>query len=129
MHAARQPTHLSTARGISLAPADSSAPLPVNGLPDFAEIRDRGGSPLALFLESMIEHGFAQGSGVPIRCAITLRGGGLVAPALPDVSHQSLDIVAREFADLVKRARAATYPQLTTVNRIVDCVAARLVFS
>jgi pyruvate dehydrogenase E2 component (dihydrolipoamide acetyltransferase) len=54
------------------------------------------------------DHGFVQGSGVHVGCAIALRGGGLVAPALHDVSQKSLDILAREFADLVKRARAGT---------------------
>jgi pyruvate dehydrogenase E2 component (dihydrolipoamide acetyltransferase) len=46
------------------------------------------------------------GSGVHVGCAIALRGGGLVAPALHDVDTKSLDVVAREFADLVRRARA-----------------------
>jgi pyruvate dehydrogenase E2 component (dihydrolipoamide acetyltransferase) len=50
--------------------------------------------------------GFMAGSGVHVGCAIALRGGGLVAPALHDVDTKSLDVVAREFADLVRRARA-----------------------
>jgi pyruvate dehydrogenase E2 component (dihydrolipoamide acetyltransferase) len=54
------------------------------------------------------DHGFVQGSGVHVGCAIALRGGGLVAPALHDVSQKRLDILARDFADLVKRARAGT---------------------
>jgi pyruvate dehydrogenase E2 component (dihydrolipoamide acetyltransferase) len=54
------------------------------------------------------EHGFVQGSGVHVGCAIALRGGGLVAPALHDVPQKSLATLAREFADLVKRARAGT---------------------
>jgi pyruvate dehydrogenase E2 component (dihydrolipoamide acetyltransferase) len=49
-----------------------------------------------------------QGTGVHVGCAIALRGGGLVAPALHDVPQKSLGTVAREFGDLVKRARAGT---------------------
>jgi pyruvate dehydrogenase E2 component (dihydrolipoamide acetyltransferase) len=52
------------------------------------------------------EHGFAPGPGVHVGCAIALRGGGLVAPALHDVDRKALDALAREFGDLVKRARA-----------------------
>jgi pyruvate dehydrogenase E2 component (dihydrolipoamide acetyltransferase) len=52
------------------------------------------------------DHGFASGSGVHVGCAIALRGGGLVAPALHDVDRKTLDTLAREFGDLVKRARA-----------------------
>jgi pyruvate dehydrogenase E2 component (dihydrolipoamide acetyltransferase) len=53
-----------------------------------------------------IDEGFAPGPGVHIGCAIALRGGGLVAPALHHVDRKALDALAREFADLVKRARA-----------------------
>ena len=52
------------------------------------------------------DHGFAAGSGVHIGCAIALRGGGLVAPALHDVDKKSHEVVGRELGDLVKRARA-----------------------
>ena len=52
------------------------------------------------------EHGFTSGPGVHIGCAIALRGGGLIAPALHDVDRKALDALAREFGDLVKRARA-----------------------
>lgn len=52
------------------------------------------------------DRGFASGPGVHVGCAIALRGGGLVAPALHDVDHTALDVLAKEFADLVKRARA-----------------------
>jgi pyruvate dehydrogenase E2 component (dihydrolipoamide acetyltransferase) len=48
---------------------------------------------------------FRAGPGVHVGCAIALRGGGLVAPALHDVNTKSLDTVGREFADLVRRAR------------------------
>ena len=54
------------------------------------------------------DHGFVQGAGVHVGCAIALRGGGLVAPAIHDVAHKDLDILARAFADLVKRSRAGT---------------------
>ena len=54
------------------------------------------------------DHGFAAGPGVHIGCAIALRGGGLVAPALHDVDTKAYDVVGREFGDLVKRARAGT---------------------
>ena len=51
---------------------------------------------------------FVPGAGVHVGCAIALRGGGLIAPAIHDVARKSLDILSREFADLVKRARAGT---------------------
>ena len=54
------------------------------------------------------DHGFVPGSGVHVGCAIALRGGGLVAPALHDVTQKTLDTLAGEFADLVKRTRAGT---------------------
>lgn len=54
------------------------------------------------------DHGFVPGSGVHVGCAIAVRGGGLVAPALHDVTQKSVDVLAREFADLVKRTRAGT---------------------
>ena len=40
--------------------------------------------------------------------AISLRGGGLVAPALHHADRQSLDDLMRGFQDLVKRARAGS---------------------
>jgi pyruvate dehydrogenase E2 component (dihydrolipoamide acetyltransferase) len=49
---------------------------------------------------------FTNGAGVHIGCAIALRGGGLVAPALHDAERKALDTLSREFGDLVKRARA-----------------------
>ena len=69
------------------------------------------------------DQGFVAGSGVHIGCAIALRTGGLVAPALHDVNTKSLDVVAREFADLVTRARAGALrsselsdPTITVTN-------------
>lgn len=52
--------------------------------------------------------GFSPGAGVHVGCAIALRGGGLVAPALHDVDRKSLDAIAKELADLVQRARTGT---------------------
>jgi pyruvate dehydrogenase E2 component (dihydrolipoamide acetyltransferase) len=52
------------------------------------------------------DHGFESGPGLHVGCAIALRSGGLVAPALHDVDRKALDALAREFGDLVKRARA-----------------------
>jgi pyruvate dehydrogenase E2 component (dihydrolipoamide acetyltransferase) len=52
------------------------------------------------------ERGFAAGTGVHVGCAIALRGGGLVAPAIHDITGKTVDVLAREFADLVKRARS-----------------------
>lgn len=40
--------------------------------------------------------------------AIALRQGGLVAPALLDVANKPLDLLMRELADLVRRARAGS---------------------
>ena len=56
---------------------------------------------------SWTDRGFTAGPGVHVGCAIALRGGGLVAPALHDVNAKPLDVLAREFADLVKRARTS----------------------
>ena len=38
--------------------------------------------------------------------AISMRGGGLIAPALHDVAAKNLTLLMRELADLVKRSRA-----------------------
>jgi len=54
------------------------------------------------------DHGFVPGPGVHVGCAISLRDGGLVAPALHDVNTKAVDVVGRELLDLVKRARAGT---------------------
>jgi pyruvate dehydrogenase E2 component (dihydrolipoamide acetyltransferase) len=53
-----------------------------------------------------MDHGFTSGPGVHIGCAIALRRGGLIAPALHDADRKALDALAREFGDLAKRARA-----------------------
>lgn len=75
--------------------------------------------PLVLFLKAVAracvevpglngfwtDRGLAAAAGVHIGCAIALRGGGLIAPALHDVDRKALDAVARELGDLVTRAR------------------------
>jgi len=58
-----------------------------------------------------------------IGVAISLRQGGLVAPALRDVASKDLDTVMRDLADLVKRCRAGSLrssemsdPTITVTN-------------
>lgn len=53
------------------------------------------------------------GKAAPVRdihvgVAISLRGGGLVAPALHNTDRQSLDELMKKFRDLVQRARAGS---------------------
>jgi pyruvate dehydrogenase E2 component (dihydrolipoamide acetyltransferase) len=43
---------------------------------------------------------------IHVGVAISLRGGGVVAPALHDADHQSMGDLMRNFRDLVQRARA-----------------------
>jgi pyruvate dehydrogenase E2 component (dihydrolipoamide acetyltransferase) len=45
---------------------------------------------------------------IHVGVAISLRGGGLVAPALHDTDRRSLDELMRSFRDLVQRTRAGT---------------------
>jgi len=52
-----------------------------------------------------IDGAFMPGSGVHVGCAVALRDGGLVAPALHDVDRKDLDTLMIELADLVSRAR------------------------
>ena len=66
---------------------------------------------------------FEPSTAVHIGVAISLRGGGLVAPALHDVGTKPLAQLMRELADLVKRARAGSLrssemsdPTLTVTN-------------
>jgi pyruvate dehydrogenase E2 component (dihydrolipoamide acetyltransferase) len=47
-------------------------------------------------------------SAVHVGVAISLRGGGLVAPALHDTDRQSLGELMKKFRDLVQRARAGS---------------------
>jgi pyruvate dehydrogenase E2 component (dihydrolipoamide acetyltransferase) len=50
----------------------------------------------------------AENPKINVGVAISLRGGGLVAPALLDADHRSLDDLMAAFRDLVQRARAGT---------------------
>lgn len=75
---------------------------------------------------------FEPASGVHVGVAISLRGGGLVAPAIHDVCGQSLDELMTQLTDLVARARAGSLrssevsdPSITVTNlgdRGVDTV-------
>lgn len=51
---------------------------------------------------------FEPGDGVHVGVAISLRQGGLIAPAIRDVDTRGLDDLMRALADLVARARALT---------------------
>jgi pyruvate dehydrogenase E2 component (dihydrolipoamide acetyltransferase) len=51
---------------------------------------------------------FQPGPGVHIGCAIALRDGGLVAPALHDVDRKDLDALMRDLRDLITRTRAGS---------------------
>ena len=53
-----------------------------------------------------IDNRAQQSEAIHTGIAISLRGGGLVAPALHDADQRSLDELMRGFQDLVKRARA-----------------------
>jgi pyruvate dehydrogenase E2 component (dihydrolipoamide acetyltransferase) len=66
---------------------------------------------------------FQPAAAVHAGVAISLRGGGLVAPALHDLGAKPLEQLMRELADLVKRARAGSLrssemsdPTLTVTN-------------
>jgi pyruvate dehydrogenase E2 component (dihydrolipoamide acetyltransferase) len=51
---------------------------------------------------------FHPGAAVHAGVAISLRGGGLVAPAILDAQRKPLEQLMRELADLVRRARAGS---------------------
>jgi pyruvate dehydrogenase E2 component (dihydrolipoamide acetyltransferase) len=70
-----------------------------------------------------IDGGFRQGTGMHIGWAISLRGGGLVAPALHDADQADLGTLMRRLLDLVARARGGSLksseladPTLTITN-------------
>jgi len=48
---------------------------------------------------------FRPAAGIHVGLAISLRGGGLVVPAIHDTESKPLDVLAREFRDVVQRAR------------------------
>ena len=52
-----------------------------------------------------VDGAFRPGAGVHVGCAIALREGGLVAPAIHDTDQKDLDAVMTELMDLVARAR------------------------
>ena len=67
--------------------------------------------------------GFQQAAGVHVGVAISLRGGGLVAPAVHDVAEKNLDELMADLTDLVARARAGSLrssemsdPTITVTN-------------
>ena len=54
------------------------------------------------------DEGFEPASGQHVGVAISLRGGGLVAPAIHDVSEKTLAELMADLTDLVARARAGS---------------------
>ena len=54
------------------------------------------------------DDGFEPASGQHVGVAISLRGGGLVAPAIHDVSEKKLGELMADLTDLVARARAGS---------------------
>ena len=70
-----------------------------------------------------IDGAFRQGAGIHLGVAISLRGGGLIAPALRDADKKSLAEIMAGVRDLVQRARAGRLrssemsdPTLTVTN-------------
>ena len=70
-----------------------------------------------------VDGAFRRGPGIHVGCAISLRGGGLVAPALHDVNRKDLGALMHEIRDLVARARAGSLrsselsdPTITVTN-------------
>jgi len=69
------------------------------------------------------DDGFVPAEGVHVGVAISLRGGGLVAPAIHDVANKKLDQLMNDLTDLVARARAGSLrssemsdPSITVTN-------------
>jgi pyruvate dehydrogenase E2 component (dihydrolipoamide acetyltransferase) len=69
------------------------------------------------------DDGFEAAADVHVGVAISLRGGGLVAPAIHDVSNKKLDELMGNLTDLVARARAGSLrssemsdPTITVTN-------------
>lgn len=70
-----------------------------------------------------VDDAFRPGKGIHLGCAIALRGGGLVAPALHDADTAELIDLMRRLQDLVARARAGSLrsseladPTITVTN-------------
>ena len=55
-----------------------------------------------------LDGGFQRGAGIHVGVAISLRGGGLVAPALHDTDKMDLTTLMHQLQDLVARARAGS---------------------
>jgi pyruvate dehydrogenase E2 component (dihydrolipoamide acetyltransferase) len=55
-----------------------------------------------------VDGGFRPAAAAHLGVAISLRGGGLVAPALHDVAAKPIGVLMSELADLVRRARAGS---------------------
>ncbi|RJX31779.1 MAG: 2-oxo acid dehydrogenase subunit E2 [Oxalobacter sp.] len=53
-----------------------------------------------------VDGAFKAGEGIHLGVAISLRQGGLIAPAIHDVADKTLDQIMRDLMDLVKRTRA-----------------------
>ncbi|ODR18883.1 dihydrolipoamide acetyltransferase family protein [Mycobacterium gordonae] len=69
------------------------------------------------------EDGYQPAPAVHVGVAISLRGGGLVAPAIHDVAEKKLDELMNDLTDLVARARAGSLrssemsdPTITVTN-------------
>ncbi len=69
------------------------------------------------------DEGFVAGAGQHVGVAISLRGGGLVAPAIHDVSEKTLAELMTDLTDLVARARSGSLrssemsdPTITVTN-------------
>jgi pyruvate dehydrogenase E2 component (dihydrolipoamide acetyltransferase) len=70
-----------------------------------------------------IDGAFKPGSGIHVGVAISLRRGGLIAPAIHDADQKGLDELMRDMLDLVNRARAGALrssemsdPTITVTN-------------
>jgi pyruvate dehydrogenase E2 component (dihydrolipoamide acetyltransferase) len=70
-----------------------------------------------------INETFKAGTGVHVGCAIALRDGGLVAPAIHDMDRKDLDTIMRELLDLTGRVRSGSLrsselsdPTITVTN-------------
>ena len=69
------------------------------------------------------DEGYQPAPAVHVGVAISLRGGGLVAPAIHDVAEKKVDELMRDLTDLVARARAGSLrssemsdPTITVTN-------------
>lgn len=53
-----------------------------------------------------LDGGFRPSEAVHVGFAVSLRGGGLIAPAIHDADRKALDELMRDFRDVVRRARS-----------------------